>query len=148
MKNVAMLAVALAAIGCGGSDGAPSPAVPHGNWLSSISATCLRGLNFTEPGRFTYRIACVGGDGAGDVEHEAGTFALTYDTIIFTPTEASCPAPSLTGAARLAFDATTLSLSDSSATIVFEPNTAAGSGAGTFGCFGMGSFMPAPIHPL
>jgi hypothetical protein len=130
-----------------------------GKWSADLAggpaADCVIGGAFFEK-NYELDVICSLADGAFAVEAEVGTYTADGNTLISTPTHASCTLPDRNhDPSSLAYTvtSTTLRLVTPSGAIIFDkidddPNSVGGSATIRFGCIEAEGLIRSPIEPL
>ncbi len=149
MRPSAIIAVALLATACGGSDSSPSL---NGTWQYVNSAgTAGSSATFHSDGTYVGSIVKFTSTTTANAEIETGRFTTTSGHITFTPQQYSCARADPVYTAGYSFSGSDLVLSMPSSVVVFQPDTSpASSVVITMGCFdpSTGTFTPSPLAPV
>jgi len=154
MRQLAVLACVLLAVGCGGSD--PPSSRLEGKWLArdATDATVGYGVNFLANGTYSKATAVVtaadqaSNSGSVNLEEEDGTFSATQTLITFSPTQSTCPGPDPAYSLAYEFIGPNLTLVGTAGASTFAPNTATTTAtlAVRFGCYdSAGNFTVSPF---
>jgi hypothetical protein len=140
--------VLLASVGCGGNP-TPDDKV-QGNWIfaSSDGLTGI-GLKFNDISYDLSGLVLTSSNTAQAIV-EKGSFSINATTLVFAPTESTCPGPIPIYQMDYRFSGSVLMITAGSNLIAFERNPYAvdSSFALTLGCDVSGSFVPSPIAPV
>jgi len=138
-------------LGCGGGD-SPEDALV-GTWFATTNAAQTRGLGltFTSDGTFVVQDILVTSNTTAQDEIEKGTYSVSGKTLLFHPTQYSCPQADPPYSFEYTISGSTLTLIDPAAVISLAKDTTPPTGGSVIaiGCFQSdGSFVPSPLTPL
>jgi hypothetical protein len=153
MKIVSIVGVALLTAACssGSSSGSSGSNSIDGNWLYTDAAgTGGVGLTFNADGTYVLTELVETSSTSFNAQVEDGTFTVSGNTITETPQKSSCPGPVPVHQLTYSFQGSNLAVTDSSAVVVLQPNTATASNAAiVIGCFDANNnFTAQPLAPV